>query len=210
MLAVARRRWAQKTNTDQSVSAARSPTLERKSTERSQKQLQYGCPCREDKRFRRWKTSMLDLKLLAAATVSFCSATALSAVPASDHSCRMPEQLPCISFRCSACGPVSCSCQIASNAEKCWAQTGLMAAVTVNAPAQTDDAPASPTATPHRGRQRGVPGATGGGLVVPDARSMPDGELETVASCVDPRSGHRISSYGCQTSASLGWARAVK
>jgi hypothetical protein len=45
---------------------------------------------------------------------------------------------------------------------------------------------------------------------VPDARSMPDGELETVASCVDPRSGHRISSYGCQTSASLGWARAVK
>jgi hypothetical protein len=75
MLAVARRRWAQKTNTDQSVSAARSPTLERKSTERSQKQLQYGCPCREDKRFRRWKTSMLDLKLLAAADgeLLFCN-----------------------------------------------------------------------------------------------------------------------------------------
>ena len=51
MLAVARRRWAQKTNTDQSVSAARSPTLERKSTEQAQKQLQYGCPCRKDKEF---------------------------------------------------------------------------------------------------------------------------------------------------------------
>jgi len=81
-----------------------------------------------------------------------------------------------------------------------------MAAVTVNAPAQTDDAPR----LPQQHLTRGVPGATGGGVVVPDVRSMPDGELETVAGCVDPRAEHGISSYGCQTSTSLGWARAVK